>query len=49
MLSTLDNTKHALLSGEGLWDVYYQSYLDTESFVDFDNFVNKLVQYLSSQ
>ena len=50
MLSTfeIDNTKHALLSGEGIWRWRAQTYLDTESFVDFDNFINKLVQYLSS-
>ncbi len=50
MLSTfeIDNTKHALLSGEGIWRWRSQTYLDTESFVDFDNFINKLVQYLSS-
>jgi hypothetical protein len=50
MLSTfeIDNTKHALLSGEGVWRWRAQTYLDTESFVNFDNFINKLVQYLSS-
>ncbi|WP_299520325.1 VWA domain-containing protein [Winogradskyella sp.] len=50
MLSTLEvgNTKHALLSGEGLWRWRAQSYLDTDSFNDFDNFMGKLVQYLSS-
>ena len=50
MLSTfeIDNTKHALLSGEGIWRWRSQTYLDTESFIDFDNFINKLVQYLSS-
>ncbi len=50
MLSTFeaDNTKHALLSGEGLWRWRAQTYLDSESFLDFDNFVNKLIQYLSS-
>lgn len=50
MLSTfeIDNTKHALLSGEGIWRWRAQNYLDTKSFVGFDNFVNKLVQYLSS-
>ena len=50
MLSTfeIDNTKHALLSGEGIWRWRAQSYLDTESFNDFDNFMGKLVQYLSS-
>ncbi len=50
MLSTfeVDNTKHALLDGEGIWRWRAQSYLETESFVDFDNFMGKLVQYLSS-
>jgi len=50
MLSTLeiDNTKHALLSGEGIWRWRAQSYLNTERFSDFDNFIGKLVQYLSS-
>ncbi|WP_179345043.1 VWA domain-containing protein [Winogradskyella ursingii] len=50
LLSTFesDNTKHALLSGEGIWRWRAQSFLDTESFTDFDNFMGKLVQYLSS-
>ena len=50
MLSTyeVDNTKHALLLGEGIWRWRAQTYLDTESFEDFDNFINKLIQYLSS-
>ncbi|GAB4163915.1 MAG: hypothetical protein Tsb0033_24810 [Winogradskyella sp.] len=50
MLSTFEvqNTKHALLSGEGIWRWRAQSYLNNESFDDFDNFIGKLVQYLSS-
>ncbi len=50
MLSTFEigSTKHALLSGEGLWRWRAQSFLESESFNDFDNFVGKLVQYLSS-
>ncbi|WP_426430386.1 VWA domain-containing protein [Winogradskyella sp. HB-48] len=50
MLSTfeVDNTKHALLNGEGIWRWRAQSYLESESFNDFDNFIGKLVQYLSS-
>ncbi|WP_299116959.1 VWA domain-containing protein [uncultured Winogradskyella sp.] len=40
--------KYALLSGEGIWRWRAQSYLDTDSFSDFDNFIGKLVQYLSS-
>lgn len=50
LLSTFetDNTKHALLNGEDIWRWRAQSYLDSESFTDFDNFINKLIQYLSS-
>jgi hypothetical protein len=50
MLSTfeIDNTKHALLCGEDIWRWRAQAYLDTETFETFDNFINKLVQYLSS-
>jgi hypothetical protein len=50
MLSTyeIDNSKHAFLSGEGFWRWRAQAYLDSESFTDFDNFIGKLVQYLSS-
>lgn len=50
MLSTFEigNTKHALLSGEGIWRWRAQSFLESESFNDFDNFIGKLVQYLSS-
>jgi len=50
MLSTFesDNSKHALLSGEGIWRWRAQAYLDSESFNDFDSFINKLVQFLST-
>ena len=50
MLTTFEanKTKHAILNGEGIWRWRAQTYLDTESFVDFDNVINKLVQYLSS-
>ncbi|MFC0605645.1 VWA domain-containing protein [Winogradskyella pulchriflava] len=50
LLSTfeIDNTKHALLNGEDIWRWRAQAFLDTESFTDFDNFIGKLVQYLSS-
>ncbi len=50
MLSTfeVDNTKHALLSGEGIWRWRAQAYLDAERFNNFDNFIGKLVQYLST-
>ncbi|MEN8886532.1 MAG: vWA domain-containing protein [Winogradskyella sp.] len=50
MLATFEanKTKHAILNGEGIWRWRAQTYLDTESFVDFDNVINKLVQYLST-
>lgn len=50
LLSTyeIDNTKHALLLGEGIWRWRAQTFLETGSFADFDNVINKLIQYLSS-
>ncbi|MGF1555048.1 vWA domain-containing protein [Paucihalobacter sp.] len=50
LLATLEiNTKRAaVLLGEDIWKWRAQSYLDQQSFVEFDNFVGKLVQYLSS-
>ena len=50
MLSTFEaeGNKFALLNGEGIWRWRAQSYLDMESFNDFDNFIGKLIQYLSS-
>ena len=43
-----EGSKNAILNGEDIWRWRAQSYLDTESFNDFDNFIGKLVQYLSS-
>lgn len=50
MLSLFETntTKHGLLNGEGIWRWRAQTYLDTESFNDFDDFIGKMVQYLSS-
>ncbi|MBT8244763.1 MAG: VWA domain-containing protein [Winogradskyella sp.] len=50
LLSTLEynGQKHALLNGEGIWKWRAQSYLDTDTFEDFDNVIGKLIQYLSS-
>ncbi|MCA0132713.1 vWA domain-containing protein [Winogradskyella alexanderae] len=50
MLATysFDDMKHAVLVGEGIWRWRAQTYLDKESFNDFDNFIGKLIQYLSS-
>jgi len=49
-LITLENAeeKHGLLLGEGLWRWRAQNYLDTGGFQEFDGFISKLVQYLSS-
>lgn len=43
-----DATKHAILNGEDIWRWRAQSFLNTNSFNNFDEFINKLVQYLSS-
>ena len=50
LLSTFEvnDRREALLNGEGLWRWRAQSYLESNSFTKFDNFMGKLVQYLSS-
>ncbi|RNC86289.1 MAG: VWA domain-containing protein [Winogradskyella sp.] len=50
LLSTYEsgNNKYALLNGEGIWKWRAQNYLEQERFLDFDNFMSKLVQYLRS-
>jgi hypothetical protein len=50
LLATIEaeGTKQAILNGENIWRWRAQTFLNTESFNSFDNFVNKLVQYLSS-
>jgi hypothetical protein len=45
----MNEKREALLLGEGLWRWRAQSYLDEKSFDTFDNFIGKLIQYLSSQ
>ena len=42
------NTREALLTGDGLWRWRSQTYLNDNTFENFDSFINKLVQYLSS-
>jgi hypothetical protein len=44
----MNNRREAILLGEGIWRWRAQTYLDNQSFVEFDNFIGKLVQYLSS-
>lgn len=50
LLATLETNgrREAILFGENLWKWRAQSYLNKESFLDFDNFTGKLVQYLAS-
>ncbi|QRM90194.1 VWA domain-containing protein [Lacinutrix sp. WUR7] len=40
--------REAVLFGENIWKWRAQSYLNTKSFNNFDNFIGKLVQYLAS-
>ena len=50
LLATFEanGTKHAILNGEDIWKWRAQSFINTNSFNNFDEFINKLVQYLSS-
>ena len=50
LLATFEanNKKHAILNGEDIWRWRAQSFINTNSFNAFDEFINKLVQYLSS-
>ncbi|WP_431134230.1 VWA domain-containing protein [Psychroserpens mesophilus] len=51
LLSTfeINDKREAILLGEDIWRWRAQSYLDEKSFNTFDNFIGKLVQYLSSK
>lgn len=46
--SDLNGNRNAIFDGEGFWRWRAQSYLTSNSFEDFDNFIGKLVQYLAS-
>jgi hypothetical protein len=50
LLATIEinNQKQALLLGEDIWRWRAQSFLEEQSFNNFDNFFGKLIQYLSS-
>lgn len=45
----INEKREALLLGEGIWRWRAQNYLDEKSFDTFDNFIGKIVQYLSSK
>lgn len=44
----VNQQRHAVLNGEGIWQWRAQSYLDEKSFHDFDNFIGKIIQFLDS-
>ncbi|MFD2914022.1 VWA domain-containing protein [Psychroserpens luteus] len=44
----INDRREALVLGEGLWRWRAQAYLNENSFNAFDNFMGKLVQYLST-
>ena len=44
----IGSRREALLNGENIWKWRAQSYLNSGSFSNFDNFIGKLVQYLAS-
>lgn len=50
LLATFEqnNQKSAVLFGEGMWKWRSASFLNSNSFQDFDEFVGNLVQYLAS-
>lgn len=50
LLATMDlnGKRQAIWDGEGLWKWRAQSFIDTNSFQSFDDFIGGLVQYLAS-
>ena len=44
-----NNQKTAVIFGEGIWKWRASSFLSTNSFHDFDQFIGNLVQYVSSK
>ncbi|SHJ23156.1 hypothetical protein [Flavobacterium haoranii] len=45
--SEIGSKRSAYIFGEGIWKWRMESYLKDKSFDDFDNFIDKIVQYLS--
>lgn len=50
LLATFETNsrREAILFGENIWKWRAQSFINTQSFNNFDNFIGKLVQYLAS-
>ncbi|MFK5982709.1 MAG: VWA domain-containing protein [Flavobacteriaceae bacterium] len=44
----INGKRDAIFDGEGVWRWRAQSYLENNSFEEFDNFIGKTVQYLAS-
>lgn len=51
LLATVENnnSRYGLLLGENLWKWRSQSFVNQQSFNNFDDFIGKLVQYLASK
>ncbi len=47
-IAEISNRKFGVLFGEDIWKWRSQSFVETGSFEDFDDFTGKLVQYLAS-
>ncbi|MCF7568681.1 VWA domain-containing protein [Sabulilitoribacter arenilitoris] len=43
-----NNRREAVLFGENIWQWRAQSFINTKSFNNFDDFIGKLIQYLAS-
>ena len=50
LMATFENTNYreAILFGEGMWRWRAQSYLNMDSFQEFDDFFGKAIQYITS-
>lgn len=50
LLATLElnGVREAIIDGEGIWRWRAQSFLNSDSFEDFDDFFGRLIQYLAS-
>lgn len=44
----VNQQRAAVLNGEGIWRWRAQSYLENQTFQDFDNLMGKIIQYLDS-
>lgn len=47
--SQMNENKYGFFTGEGIWRWRISSYVSSGSHIEFDNFIRKIVQYLSLQ